>query len=179
MQQVFFSMIKKIYCLFFLLRFIPLSPSYSELLLSTSLYSEQATQCPKKTYHVYGHHKFCKKISFYYSTEIKKINNNDTLILYLLLIDHEDNEQEIIPENETLLNRLQWHCSLTYNTKKITAKTIFKKEKNQNDIILFGKNHIPFGTLYEITFNLDDYKNQEFLFNITQYDKKYSICLYF
>lgn len=180
MHSIFFSIIKKIYYSFFLFLLIPTSTSYSERLLSSSFYSENKNKrCPKNVYSVYGHDKFCKRIHFYYTAEIKKINNHDMLILYLLLIDNEEHEQEIIDEQEILLNRLQWHCNLTYKGKNISANTIIKKEKDQNDIILFGKHHIPFGTLYTITFNLENYNNQDLVFNITQYDRKYIICLNF
>jgi hypothetical protein len=157
---------------------MPSATGYSERLLSISFYSENKNKkCPKKVYSVYGHDKFCKKINFYYTAEIKKIDNNNKLILYLLLIDHEENEQEIIGEQEILLNTLQWHCNLTSKEKNIPAKSITKKEKDQNDIILFGKNHILFGSLYTITFELENYNNQDLIFNIWQYDKKYTVCL--
>jgi hypothetical protein len=177
MQQIFFSIKKKYYFLFFLLSYFPIFSTYSERLLSTSFYSENQKTHTKNVYNVYGHHKFCKRINFYYQAEIKKIDNKQKLILNLLLMDHEEHEQEIIPNNETLLNQLQWHCHLIYNEDNILAETIIKKEKNQNDIILFGKNHISFGTLYTISFNLEDCQERELVFNINQYDREFIICL--
>ena len=179
MENIFFSMRKNFYIIFFYCYFLVNQSSYLEELISTSLYSEN--QNNKKTkrnvYSIYGHNKYCKKIQFYYTTEIKKIKKKQQLELSLLLINHNEHEQEIIENNKILLNKLQWHCFLTHNKINILPNNIIKKEINQNDLILFGDKHIPFGTLYSITFEIPYEIHENISFNINQYDKEFIICL--
>lgn len=177
MKQIFFPRLTLFYFTLFL---YPTYNSYIEELLATSLHAENQKNNAKNVYSVYGHHKFCKKISFYYHAEIKDTNKTNQLILSLLLIHNHENEQEIIKNNEILVNTLQWHCHIENNKKIIHPENITKKIVNQHDIILFGEKHIPFGTLHTITFNIDNYKDTEkLLFNINQYNKEFLICLSF
>lgn len=179
MQKPFFSIPRKIYKFLLMLIFFSNPTGYIETILSTSLYSEdQKRICPqKKVCSIYCHHKFSKRINFYYSTEIKTINKTKKLILSLLLSHLDEHEQEIINHDEILLNKLQWHCNIIHNENIIYPTSIIKKEVDQHDIILFGVNHILFGTLYTIIFDLEDYNNDNLLFNINQYNKEFTICL--
>ncbi len=176
MNKLFFPILKN----YFLIIFLNFSNYYCqtpiESFLSKSLYSENKKNTPIKINSVYCHNKFCKRINIYYYTTI---NQNNALTLYLLLMDNADSEQKIIPNNEILTDKFQWQCFIKNNESIIYPNNIIKKEVDQNDIIIFGEKNIPFGSLYKITFDINNISDNNTLFHLFQYDKEFIICLHF
>lgn len=175
MIKYFFSISKIHFILYFLN--INSQGSKIEELIRVNLYSEEQKKNNYKNqiHYAYCHNKFCKKISFYYTIFINE--KNKQLNFLILLINNDDEEQEILDNTKELKTLFQWHCHINTIPKKLFPKTIKKKTINQNDIILFGKNHIGFGNLYEIIFDIKDIEIKDILtFNINQNNTNFSIC---
>lgn len=151
-----FFTIKKIYLLFFITSITIYSKDYLKNILSVECINQENMPYHPQTSYIYAHNKFCKVINFYFHKKIKIQDTKKILELTFLILYNDENEVEIIPQNKKLKNEFQWHIILNNNIAPIS---IIKKEKDLEDSLLFGKNHIPYGEVYIISFDITNLEN--------------------
>lgn len=165
---------KKVFILFIFSFFSLLdSTDYVKDILSINCVGQTSVPYYQTKNYIKAHNKFCHVVNFYFHPEIEYQDTKKLLYIKFLLLYNDDQEVEITSSDKTLKNENQWHIKLG----DLNPITIKKKEKNLRDEILFGKNHLPFGEIYEVTFDLTDEKEDITEVSLYQYHRTVNFCL--
>lgn len=148
------------------------STDYLKEVLSIECVGQTSLPYYQSKNYIKAHNKFCHVVNFYFHSEIEYKDTKKLLCVKFLLLYNDDHEVEIVLSDRVLKNENQWHIKLG----DLMPTTISKKDKDLHDEILFGKNHLPFGEVYEVTFDITD---QEDIADISlfQYHRAINFCL--
>jgi hypothetical protein len=149
------------------------STDYFKKVLSIECVGQTSLPCYKTKNYIKAHNKFCQVVNFYFHSEIEYKDTKKLLYVKFLLLYNDDHEVEILPSDKVLKNENQWHIKLG----DLTPTTISKKDKDLHDEILFGKQHLPFGEIYEVTFDLTDQEDDIPNISLYQYHRTINFCL--
>lgn len=142
---------------FFLLLFFTFFSIYSSLedLCNIKIEAINYTCLGLDSLYYYVHNKFCKIMNFKINTK----KENDQLTVKILFFDDGYKDFLLKDKSEELHNSNEYYIRIK-NEKNIFYQpySIKKIVPTLKDEIIFGKEYIPFGNLFEIVFNIDQTK---------------------